>query len=78
MRFCKKDTAQDVVVSCCILHNFRKSIKQVPQVYNVIEYQLQNEINQNLFDAENNMGSQQFKIQNFLVNNYFNLIDLFH
>lgn len=71
MRFRKKDTAQDVVVACCILHNLRKSIAQPPQVYNMNEYQLQNEIILDMFDAEQNMMPQQFKIQNFLVNNFF-------
>lgn len=72
MRFPKKETAQDVVVTCCILHNMRKATKQLRQVYTQNEYQHQNLITRNLLEAEQNMRAQRFRIQNFLVDNYFN------
>lgn len=78
MRFKKKETAQDVVVCCCILHNMRK-MKRRPRVNTVQEIEHQNEICQETLEAEENFQNlrqgrrqpQRFRIQNFLIENYF-------
>lgn len=44
MRFRKKETAQDVVVSCCILHNVRKIIDTPEKEYSEIACLFQNEL----------------------------------
>lgn len=72
MRFKKKETAQDVVVSCCILHNMRKIEKQQNHDFREVEFQRQIEIGQNVLHAERNwLGREQFRIQNCLLQTYF-------
>lgn len=66
MRFAKKETAQDVVVCCCILHNMRKNYDYVLRDdYTREEYQLQRDIGAEL------LSQPPQRIQNFLVNHYF-------
>lgn len=51
MRFERKETAQDVVVSCCILYNMRKLAKPQTPRYDQQEFQQQIEIGQNVLNA---------------------------
>lgn len=73
MRFKKKNTAQDVVVCCCVLHNMRKMAKQNPNQYSNEEIIQQNQVSQSVLDAEDNYQNQRqpFRIQNFLIQNHF-------
>lgn len=67
MRFAKKETAQDVVVCCCILHNMRKNYDYpIRNDYKREEYQLQRDIGAELLHTQ-----PPQRIQNFLVNHYF-------
>lgn len=74
MRFHKKETAQDVIVTCCVLYNIRKLIgeKHVNE-YGDGEIANQIEIGQQALRAERNFQRNQrdFRFQNFLINNYF-------
>lgn len=69
LRFRKKETAQDVVVSCCILHNMRKSLDQKPKRYTEVERRQQIEISEHFHQYAQN--SQQTRLQNYLIENYF-------
>lgn len=66
MRFRKAETAQDVIVSCCVLHNMCKRFKKKNKHYTVSEYREQIQISGNLGHNAN-----QIRLQNYLINNYF-------
>lgn len=73
MRFERKETVQDVVVSCCILYNMRKLAKQETRQYDQQEFQQQIDIGQNVLNAlaVHNINRQVFRIQNFLIEQHF-------
>lgn len=48
MRFSRRDIAQDVVVSCCILHNIRKTYNERAKEYSENEYEIQRRISEDL------------------------------
>lgn len=70
MNFKKKETAQDVVVCCAILHNMRKMVEPNVCDYTREEIQRQLAIQQDFQVAR--MGRNALRIQDFLVNQFFN------
>lgn len=68
MNFHKKETAQDVIVSCAILYNMRKQLRR-DEHYSIEEKQIQLTIEQNLLDAQD---ERRLRIQDFLIDRYFN------
>lgn len=66
MQFKKKETAQDVVVACCIIHNMRKIYDQPIKEYPEYEYRHQIQVSENLQRLP-----QQHRLQNYLINHYF-------
>lgn len=67
MRFRIKETAQDVIVCCCILHNILKSFNKANKEYTANQHQQQLQIGQDL----QRLPPQQ-RIQNYLIDNFFN------
>lgn len=67
MRFRKQHTTQDVIVSCCILHNMRKEFDRQNRNYTLREFQQQIQISANI--PQNN---QNLRLQNYLLDNHFN------
>lgn len=64
---------QDIIVSCCILHNLIRSENHniiVPPIENH-EIEMQTEISRRLVIAQQN--SRQLRTQNFLINEHFPL-----
>lgn len=73
MTFRKKETAQDIVVCCAILHNMRKFAKpsqRAPNTAAEIFAQERAAHNMEVFEIE--QGSNRFRIQEYLVNEFFN------
>lgn len=73
MTFRKKETAQDVVVCCAVLHNMRKIANQMerqPNTQAEILHQERDSGNLEVYEIEE--GGRRFRIQDFLVNQYFN------
>lgn len=66
MRFRKQARTQDVIVSCCVLHNMRKKFDTRKKKYTSNEYQHQIQISQHL-----QRQPQQQRLQNYLIENYF-------
>lgn len=66
MRFKKKESTQDVIVSCCILHNLRKEFKKKDKKYTAMEYRQQRQISENI-----QQHAQQPRLQNYLINHFF-------
>lgn len=66
VRFRRQETTQDVIVSCCILHNMRKEFDKINKNYTLLEYRRQIEISGNIPQHDPN-----FRLQNYLVENYF-------
>lgn len=66
MRFKRNETAQDVVVSCCILHNMRKAFDKKTKHYTALEHRQQLQIS-----AHFQQQAQQNRLQNYLIENYF-------
>lgn len=67
MRFSRRDIAQDVVVSCCILHNIRKTYNERAKEYSENEYEIQRRISEDL-----HMYPHQRRLQDYLIQHYFN------
>lgn len=69
----KVATVQDVVVSCCILHNMRKLMKQRHIPYSQQERQQQITIGRDVLVVETQHIDNQnpFRIQNYLAQNFF-------
>lgn len=68
MRFRRPQNAQDVVVSCCILHNMRKYFRRGNENYTAMEMRQQNELSQRV----QQLPPQQ-RLQNFLIDNFFHV-----
>lgn len=68
MRFRKKENTQDVIVSCCILHNIRKEFKKENKRYTELEYRQQRQISEYI---QHYAHAQQFRLQNYLIDHYF-------
>lgn len=66
MRFRKSETTQDVIVSCCILHNMRKQFRRKTKHYSALELGQQQEISDRL-----PRNQQRFRLQDFLINSHF-------
>ncbi|XP_055309089.1 putative nuclease HARBI1, partial [Sitodiplosis mosellana] len=69
LRFKTNKIAQDIVVSCCILHNLRKEFDQKPKHYTPLEQRQQIEISEHF--QQHAQHSQQIRLQNYLIDNYF-------
>lgn len=69
MRFKKRAAAQDVVVTCCILHNMRKLTKVRNYDYTEIELLRQTAIADSWEIVEMEDGEE--RMQNFLVHHHF-------
>lgn len=73
MTFRKKETAQDVIVCCVVLHNMRKLLHQTqrqPSTEAEILHQERTSQNSEVYEIEE--GGNRFRVQDFLVNQYFN------
>lgn len=68
MRFRKKETAQDVVVCCCILHNMRKIIDTPEKEYSEIACLFQNELSEHFNERPQ---PHLIILQDFIMQNYF-------
>lgn len=72
MTFRMKETAQDVVVCCAILHNMKKIAKQQTLEYSPDEINHQLAIEQDFEVAEIEDGGNEYRIQEFILNHIFN------
>lgn len=67
MRFRQRETAQDVVVCCCILHNMRKSLDAPAKEYSNFEYEFQRQLSEDL-----RRQLQIVNLQDYIIDNFFN------
>lgn len=70
MRFRQKETAQDVVVCCCILHNMRKNFDTQEKQYSEAECKFQIQISEYL---NRQPQPQLINVQEYVMENYFNI-----
>lgn len=72
MTFLKKETAQDVVVCCAILHNMKKSSR--PEKVEITQAEMRHQIGieQDFETAEIEYGRNGYRFQDFFINNIFN------
>lgn len=66
MRFKIKETAQDVILCCCILHNVRKMFDLPQKQYADYEYRQQIQISENIQRQPHDL-----RLQNYLIDHYF-------
>lgn len=66
MRFRQRETAQDVVVCCCILHNMRKVLDAKPKKYSEFELEYQNQLSENFL---NNPRARFVNLQQYIIDN---------